>query len=379
MIIQSSTINMASERFQTKGTAYNHTETLTQQGTGAVNINTTAYSIHATEHNHVSFLDTYTKALQDSEQNTPMPSEQYTKPGSGNVRFGNGNIGLESYHVQLRKQIEEFMERIKQQLLGTIFSFKNRSAMQNSYGFSAVISSSSTSIVNISSSANQMVWERQTVVSNSYHEAEYTTFVSKGIVNTADGRELTFDIALEMSREFMASAELISNDTIMILTDPLIINLDGNPTYISDQKWQFDINGDGELNTISMLGKGSGYLALDINGDGVINDGSELFGTKSGNGFLDLSAYDEDGNGWIDENDSVFSMLKIWVKDDSGQDKLLSLKDCDIGAIYLGNVSTEYSHTSLTSNTLNAQVRQTGLYLKESGGVGTMQQVDFAC
>ena len=41
---------------------------------------------------------------------------------------------------------------------------------------------------------------------------------------------------------------------------------------------------------------GSGYLALDKNGDGTINDGSELFGTRNGDGFADLAQYDEDGN-----------------------------------------------------------------------------------
>ena len=33
---------------------------------------------------------------------------------------------------------------------------------------------------------------------------------------------------------------------------------------------------------------GSRFLALDKNNDGIINNGSELFGTESGNGFIDL-------------------------------------------------------------------------------------------
>ena len=45
--------------------------------------------------------------------------------------------------------------------------------------------------------------------------------------------------------------------------------------------------------------------ALDINEDGKINDGKELFGTASGNGFGDLAAYDQDNNGWIDEKCSM--------------------------------------------------------------------------
>ena len=77
----------------------------------------------------------------------------------------------------------------------------------------------------------------------------------------------------------------------------------------------FDIDADGEEESISYLQGGSGYLALDKNGDGVINDGSELFGTKSGDGFADLAEYDADGNGWIDENDPIFDKLLIWAKD----------------------------------------------------------------
>ena len=37
----------------------------------------------------------------------------------------------------------------------------------------------------------------------------------------------------------------------------------------------------------------------------------KLFGTSSGDGFKDLAEYDEDGNGWIDENDSIFNRLKV--------------------------------------------------------------------
>ena len=41
---------------------------------------------------------------------------------------------------------------------------------------------------------------------------------------------------------------------------------------------------------------GNAFLSLDKNSDGIINDGSELFGAASGNGFADLAKYDEDGN-----------------------------------------------------------------------------------
>ena len=59
----------------------------------------------------------------------------------------------------------------------------------------------------------------------------------------------------------------------------------------------------------------SAYLAIDANNDGLINDGSELFGTRSGDGFADLAKLDSDGNRWLDEADSQFDRLRIWQPD----------------------------------------------------------------
>ena len=90
-----------------------------------------------------------------------------------------------------------------------------------------------------------------------------------------------------------------------------------------------------------------------------------------------MSAYDEDGNGWIDEHDSIFSQLKIWTKDEEGNDHLIDLKKADVGAIYLGNADTQFSLKN-DANELNAEIKKTGIYLKEStGSVGTLNHVDL--
>jgi hypothetical protein len=116
---------------------------------------------------------------------------------------------------------------------------------------------------------------------------------------------------------------------------------------------------------------------LDKNGDGVINDGSELFGTKSGDGFKDLAQYDNDNNGWIDENDSIYDKLRIWTKDENGQDKLFALGQKGVGAIYLGSANTDY-YLKNASNVTNGEIRKTGVFLNENGSVGTVQHVDVA-
>lgn len=221
------------------------------------------------------------------------------------------------------------------------------------------------------------VWQKITVSSANVTEYESTSFMTQGKVQTEDGRSIDFNVAFSMSRACSATINTLEVSNY-VLTDPLVINLNTEMTEISDQKFFFDIDSDGKEEEISELGKGSGFLALDKDGDGKINDGNELFGTKSGDGFKDLAEYDEDGNFWIDENDDIFSKLKVWMKDENGEDILLSLKDADIGAIYLGNANTEYSFKDEALNT-QAVLRKTGVYLKESTGkVGTVSHVDLA-
>ncbi|GFI03319.1 hypothetical protein IMSAGC005_02151 [Lachnospiraceae bacterium] len=217
-----------------------------------------------------------------------------------------------------------------------------------------------------------------TFSSQYYHEeTETTSFSTTGTVRCADGREINFNLNLEMSRSFQEYYENTISYKRTSMCDPLVINLDGNIADLSDQTFLFDIDGDGKEDEINRLGAGSGFLALDKNGDGIINDGSELFGTKSGNGFADLAAYDTDHNGFIDEGDEIWDKLKIWVMDENGNQQLYSLAEKGIGAICLQNASTNYTLAD-DQNGAKGMVRRTGVFLYENGNVGTVQHVDMA-
>lgn len=48
--------------------------------------------------------------------------------------------------------------------------------------------------------------------------------------------------------------------------------------------------------------------------NGKIDDGSELFGARTGNGFNELAKYDSDNNHFIDAGDPVFSNLAFYQK-----------------------------------------------------------------
>ena len=211
-----------------------------------------------------------------------------------------------------------------------------------------------------------------------YHqETENTTFKTTGMVKTADGREISFGLSLEMSRSFEEYYQEKFDFSAANFCDPLVINLDGNIAELSDQKFMFDIDNDGEKDSISRLGEGSGYLALDKNGDGEINNGSELFGTSSGDGFSDLAIYDEDGNGWIDENDSIWQRLKVWTQNEDGEDELYTLKESGVGAICLQRANTDFTLNN-DHNETNGAIRKTGIFLYENGNVGTVQHLDLA-
>lgn len=220
----------------------------------------------------------------------------------------------------------------------------------------------------------EQAWGMRYSYSHSYYESEQTGFSASGTVKTGDGREISFSMNLEMSREFY-SEENLTITAGAPLVDPLVINYAGNSAELTDVSFEFDLNVDGQKDKVNQLARGSGFLVFDKNGNGKVDDGSELFGPTTGDGFEELAAYDEDNNNWIDENDSIYNRLSLFRREND-VDYLVDLKSANVGAIYLGNRSTSFDLTDPT-NTLLGRLRSTGVYLKEDGGVGTVQQVDF--
>lgn len=212
--------------------------------------------------------------------------------------------------------------------------------------------------------------------SESYSETEQTDFAASGVVRTGDGREISFSLSLSMSRSYTQSSSLsVSAGDAPKLRDPLVINFAGNAAQLSSQRFAFDLDSDGNKENINSLAPGSGFLALDRNADGRINNGSELFGATSGNGFAELARLDGDGNGWLDENDAAFSQLRVWSHD-GGSDSLQTLREAGVGAIRLSSVDTPFSLKEANNATLGV-IRSTGVFLREDGGAGTIQHVDL--
>ncbi|MFZ6639882.1 hypothetical protein ACO0LL_09095 [Undibacterium sp. TC4M20W] len=222
----------------------------------------------------------------------------------------------------------------------------------------------------------QKGWGVEVDTHQSYTETEQTSFHSTGKIVTADNKEISFDLSFELNRSYHeeSSSSVRLGDAKKV--DPLVINFSGNSTQLTSQKFAFDLDADGKKDNISFV-QGAGFLALDKNNDGKINNGSELFGPGTGNGFSELAAYDSDGNHWIDENDAIYQKLKVWTKDGAGHDQLQTLKQANVGALYLGNASTEFDLKN-AQNQSNGQLRSSGIWLSEDGKAHSLQQVDLS-
>jgi hypothetical protein len=212
-------------------------------------------------------------------------------------------------------------------------------------------------------------WQRTIV--ETLAESERTRVCGSGCVITSDGRDINLDFSLQLASDHVSRRSLEENGTLA-LRDPLVLSFAGKSCELTGQRLDFDLNADGKMEQIPGLGTASGFLVFDRNGNGKADNGSELFGVASGDGFADLAKLDSDHNGWIDEADPAYTQLAVWSGDD-----FRSLAERGVGALYVNAVEAPFS-LKTADNELLGQIREAGIYLSEAGEVGHLQQVDLA-
>lgn len=204
-------------------------------------------------------------------------------------------------------------------------------------------------------------------------EEERTVYAASGKVGMVDGSEMSFNLVLSMERERVESESVLLRSGGE-LVDPLVVVLDGSHARLSEKDIVFDLNMDGAPDRMPVPAPGSGFLVLDLNEDGRVDNGSELFGPRTGNGFYELSLHDLDGNGWIDEADPVFRDLRVWVWEQDA-DRLYTLPELDIGALYLRGLETPFTLSVMGSD--RGRITSTSFWLGEDGKAGLVQHLDF--
>lgn len=212
-----------------------------------------------------------------------------------------------------------------------------------------------------------------------YSKIDKVEYSSKAIIKTKD-KDIEIDLNIAYSKEFYEKHEEKIEFSELKYIDPIVIQYDKKSNsldFLEDElTFTFDLDLDGEKDEISKLKEGNGFLALDKNSNGIIDDGSELFGPNTNDGFEELREFDDDKNGWIDENDTIFNNLRVWTKDKDGKDKLFALGDSEIGAIYLKDNSTEIDINKSVKESL-AHLKSTSFFVREDGSAGLLSSFDY--
>lgn len=205
-------------------------------------------------------------------------------------------------------------------------------------------------------------------------ESEATTFTARGTVKTADGQQVSFTLQASMVRTFESAQSTSLREGPGKRTDPIVLNFHGNAAQLHDVLMDFDLDGNGRAEKVATLGSGSAWLVFDRNGNGKADNGGELFGPGTGNGYAELAALDGDRNGWIDAGDAAYRKLSVWSPG-SGPG-LTSLEAAGVGAIATASAATPFALRG-PNNAALGDVRSTSVWLTDGGEAKTSQQVDL--
>lgn len=287
----------------------------------------------------------------------------------------NSDEGLDAKTAQLKMLVE--------QLAGheiTLSKTSHYASPQSGVGKSGAGSNSDNSnnvqTQSLQTTRADLIYQYQ----ESYLEQEAGKFSAQGQFITDTGETITIAMSHYSERQFYIENRVEMKVGEVEVTDPLVLNL-GNQNHfglnLTQDKVDFDIDSDGKTDNIHFATGTSGFLAIDNNKNGKIDDGSELFGALTGDGFSELAKFDKDGNQFIDEGDDVFSNLMFYQKDPQGNDIIIPISELGVGALYLGNTATPFDVKD-RDNQLQASVRASSFFLFEDGRSGTLQQIDLA-
>ncbi|MHC8510381.1 MAG: hypothetical protein ACYYKD_13530 [Rhodospirillales bacterium] len=179
----------------------------------------------------------------------------------------------------------------------------------------------------------------------------------------------------------------VDADDFAFGADPLVFDLDGDGVNLlgPGAGAHFDMDGDGAAESTGWFGPGDALLVIDENQNGKIDGMGEVVsadltwggGKAAGAGrSLDaLARFDDNEDGVIDENDAIYSVLRLWRDENSDgvtdEGELLNLKDFGITKIYLNGEKTD-------DNQAGGTVFREAAAEKADGTVVKIGEVGFA-
>jgi hypothetical protein len=205
-----------------------------------------------------------------------------------------------------------------------------------------------------------------------YQRTESCSFSAIGNVCLADGSTRQFAVGFDQSRRETATL----SQGAALFRDPLVLDFGSPGTSLGTNTVNVDLNGDGKSVSMKMPGSQSALLFDDRNHNGMADDGSELFGPKTGDGFAELAKLDTDQNGWVDSGDAAWGDLKLWHTDINGKPQVETLAQAGVGALSVDHVAAPF--TLKNDGTTTGQQQASGVWLGENGGAGAVRRIDVA-
>ncbi|GAA0557664.1 hypothetical protein GCM10009098_27000 [Rheinheimera aquimaris] len=235
----------------------------------------------------------------------------------------------------------------------------------NSFSFSSEITTQS---IWLSSSQSQQNSEQQWLATEQWefgYQAVQASFSGELTLKNGESISFALDFRMELSWARYSYTE-------QPVQDPLLVSLSGEPVQLSKDRSEFDLRNDGSNIQLPQLAARQYYLAYDRNQDQQVNNGTELFGPRTGQGFAELAGFDDNANGFIDPGDDIWQYLYLWRPEQS----LLSMQQAKLGAISIESAATPMPlHNA--DNTLAGQLQRSGLAFMTDGKPALVQQIDL--
>jgi len=184
---------------------------------------------------------------------------------------------------------------------------------------------------------------------------------------------LNYNFALSSESTSYSKTEI----TAAALKDPLIVQFGSQGLGAIIGQKDFAINKDDIIDNLPLFSGDVGYLVFDKNNNQQADNGSELFGPKTGQGFAELALLDSNKNGFIDAEDQQFEQLYLWQPSESNTqaEQWLSLKEAKIQAISLSAINTPFDFYDQQGQ-IQAKLRQSSFAISDEGYGRGVHQVD---
>jgi len=194
-----------------------------------------------------------------------------------------------------------------------------------------------------------------------------------------DNQAVNLNYQLTLKSEYRTESNV--EMTAAALKDPLIIQFGEHSIGNIIGYQSLDINNDKQTDNLPIFSGDVGYLVYDKNNDLQVQNGSELFGPTTNNGFAELAMLDSNNNGFFDQHDDSYQQVYIWQPSQQNSQtqiapqNLISLSQAGIKAISLNAIATQFNFRS-NQGEIDAQLTQSSFAITNNNQAMGVHQID---